>query len=86
MILNQLELKLIGPVLAMLEANEDMHIELSLTVTDVRRVRMEAMTSGIIIKEFQTDAPPSVEFYSKPMGLAMAYKFKRLEDLLHPPM
>ena len=84
MILNPLELKLIGPVLAMLEANEDLHIELSLKATDVRDVRMEAMASGIILKEFQEDGPPMVEFYAKPMGLAMAYKFKRLEDLLHP--
>ena len=84
MILNQLELKLIGPVLAMLEANEDLHIKLVLTTTDVRKVEMEAVTSGIFLKEFQDDAPPIFEFYTKPMGLAMAYKFKKLEDLLHP--
>lgn len=84
MILNPLELKLIGPVLAMLEANEDLHIELALKATDVRDIRLEAMASGIIVKEFHADSPPIVEFYARPMGLAMAYKYRRLEDLLHP--
>ena len=83
MILNPLELTVIGPVLAMLEANEDLYICLGITATDVRKIELEVTASGILVREFQTDGPPIFEFYARPMGLAMAYKYKKLEDLLY---
>ena len=84
MILSLPELRFIGPALALLEVNGDLSMTVTIGVTGARRVMVEIMGSGILVREDVVNESTRMEFYAKPMGLALAYKLRYLEDLLYP--
>ena len=71
-------------MLNLIDSNENTAIHLVITSLFDRKVVVDAIVGGITIRADFPDSPPCVEHYQKPMGLAMAYRFKYLEDLLYP--
>lgn len=84
MILNPAELRLIAPLLRLLDSNESLAVRVELTTLADRWVAIDAIAAGITIRARYSDSPPSVEHYAKPLGLALAYRLKGLEELLYP--
>ena len=84
MILNDGEIRLLGPALKMLEANDNLSIGMVFRSLNDRVVQVDAVSAGITIRVYYSDEPPNVEHYAKPMGFALAYGLKRLEDLYYP--
>lgn len=74
MILSPVELQIIKPLLALLDAAPHLNIVTQLTTPGGRRVTLDVSAAGLALKAEYADSPPALELYRTAMGLAQAYR------------